>query len=46
MNGPFHYFDWGFIHISVANLIVILLMVVIFTLAVVLPFPRPWRRER
>lgn len=39
VNGFQHYFDWGFIHISVANLIVIALMVVVFVLAVLLPFP-------
>jgi len=39
MNGVQHYFTWGFIHISVANLIVIALMIVVFVLAVVLPFP-------
>jgi hypothetical protein len=39
MNAPAHYFDWGFIHISVANLTVIVLMLLVFALAVVLPFP-------
>ncbi|MGI8825048.1 MAG: hypothetical protein ACR2JC_05270 [Chloroflexota bacterium] len=39
MNGPAHYFHVGFILISVANLIVILLMILVFILAVVLPFP-------
>jgi len=40
MNGPAHYFHWGFILISAANLIVIALMVLVFILAVVLPMPR------
>ncbi|MDQ2742871.1 MAG: hypothetical protein M3Z66_11335 [Chloroflexota bacterium] len=39
MNGSQHYFHWGFILISVANLIVIALMVLVFVLAVLLPFP-------
>lgn len=45
MNAPAHYFDFGFIHISAANLIVIVLMVVVFILAVVLPFPHSARTE-
>ena len=34
-----HYVHWGVIQISVANLIVIALMVVVFILALVIPFP-------
>jgi hypothetical protein len=45
MNAPAHYFQWGFILISVANLIVILLMIAVFALAVLLPFPGG-RRQR
>lgn len=40
LNHPGHYVHWGFIQISVANLVVILLMVVVFVLAIALPFPR------
>jgi hypothetical protein len=40
LNGPGHYVHWGFIQISVANLVVILLMVAVFILAILLPFPR------
>jgi hypothetical protein len=40
LNHPGHYIHWGFIQISVANLIVIILMVVVFVLAIALPFPR------
>jgi hypothetical protein len=40
LNGPGHYVHWGFIQISVANLVVILLMVAVFVLAILLPFPR------
>ena len=39
MNAPAHYFHAGFILISAANLIVIALMVLVFALAVLLPFP-------
>jgi hypothetical protein len=42
MNEPAHYFHWGFILISTANLIVILLMILVFVLAIVLPVP--WGR--
>lgn len=45
MNAAGHYLEVGFIHISVANLIVIILMVVVFMLAVLLPFPSGERIE-
>jgi len=34
------YVDWGVVSISLTNLLVILGMVVIFVLALVLPFPQ------
>ena len=40
LNHPGHYIHWGFIQISLANLIVIILMIVVFVLAIALPFPR------
>jgi uncharacterized iron-regulated membrane protein len=40
LNRPGHYIHWGFIQLSLANLIVILLMVIVLVLAIVLPFPR------
>jgi hypothetical protein len=40
LNRPGHYIHWGFIQLSLANLIVIILMVIVFVLAIVLPFPR------
>jgi hypothetical protein len=46
MNAPAHYFHAGFILISVANLIVIVLMVLVFVLAVLLPFPGGRGTER
>ncbi len=36
MNGM--YLDWGVVHISMANLAVIAAMVVVFVLAVLVPF--------
>jgi hypothetical protein len=34
-----HYVDWGVVQISVGNLLVILLMIVTFVAALLLPFP-------
>jgi ABC-type proline/glycine betaine transport system permease subunit len=45
LGGTGHYIHWGFIQMSVANLVLILLMIVVFVLAIVLPFPRH-RRDR
>jgi hypothetical protein len=39
MDQPAAYFDWGFVHISVPNLIVIGVMVLLFVAALVAPFP-------
>ncbi len=39
MDAPAQYFDWGFIHISYPNLIVIGVMIVLFAVALVAPFP-------
>lgn len=39
LNHPGHYVHWGVIQLSVANLIVIVLMIVVFVLALLLPFP-------
>lgn len=39
LNGPAKYFNWGFISISVPNLIMIGLIAVLFVLALVIPFP-------
>lgn len=40
LNGPGHYIHWGWFQISVANLVVILVMLGVFALAVLLPFPK------
>lgn len=39
MDSPATYFHWGFILISIPNLLVIIGMLVLFALAVVAPFP-------
>jgi hypothetical protein len=39
LGGNGHYLHWHFINISVANLIVIGLMLLVFVLAILLPFP-------
>ncbi len=41
LNRTGHYVHWGFIQISVANLVVIALMVVVFVAAILIPFKRP-----
>jgi hypothetical protein len=39
MDSPASYFDWGFINISIPNLLVIVGMIVLFAVALVAPFP-------
>jgi hypothetical protein len=41
-----HYLNWSVIHISLTNALIILAMVVIFGLALLLPFPTPPDREQ
>lgn len=45
LNHPGHYLHWGFVQISYANLAVIALMLVLFAMALLLPFPK-WRDPR
>jgi membrane protein YqaA with SNARE-associated domain len=40
LNGSGHYVHWGFIQISIANLVLIGLMVVVFIAAILIPFRR------
>ncbi len=40
-----HYIHWGVIDVSVANFIVIMLMIVVFIAALLLPFPGRRRRR-
>jgi hypothetical protein len=38
VNGPASYLDWGWLSISVPNLMVILVMIILFVVAILLPF--------
>ena len=40
LNNPAHYVHWHFFQMSVANVTVIVLMIVVFIAAILLPFPR------
>ena len=46
MNQPAPYLHWGFILISLPNLGLIAFMILLFVLALLLPFPGRKRRER
>ncbi len=39
LNGPAKFFNWGFISVSIPNLIMIASIIVLFVLALLLPFP-------
>ncbi len=45
LNQPGHFLHWSFFTISVANLVIIAVMVVIFGLALLLPFPKGRKEE-
>jgi hypothetical protein len=45
LNSPGHYLNWSIFQVSVANLVVIGVMVVIFGLALLIPFPDRHRGE-
>jgi hypothetical protein len=40
LNGTGHYVHWGVVQLSVANLVVVVVMLVVFVAALFLPFPR------
>ena len=40
LNHPGHYVNWGVIQISVANLVMIGIMIIVFIAALLLPFPK------
>ena len=40
LNGTGSYIHWGVIQISVANLVVILIMIALFVAAILVPFPK------
>jgi hypothetical protein len=39
LNGPEHFVHWGVLQISAGNLAIIIVMILLFVLALVLPFP-------
>ncbi len=45
MNSPAPYIHWGFILISLPNFVLICVMVVLFALALVVPFPHHRRKD-
>ncbi|MHB8681830.1 MAG: hypothetical protein ACYDA2_07030 [Acidimicrobiales bacterium] len=45
LSNPGNYLHWGFIQLSVANGLVILLMIAVFVLALLIPFG-PGRHQR
>ena len=45
LNGPAHYVHWHFFQMSVANVVVILLMIAVFVAAILLPFPSRGRER-
>ena len=45
LDHPGHYIHLGVIQISVANLVVILVMIALFVAAMLLPFPKGRRRK-
>jgi hypothetical protein len=46
LNHPSHVVHWHFIQLSVSNIAVIGVMLVVFALAIALPFPGAERRRR
>ncbi len=46
MNSPAPYIHWGFILISLPNLILILFMIALFAAGIFMPFPGRSRRRR
>jgi ABC-type dipeptide/oligopeptide/nickel transport system permease component len=45
MNAPAPYIHWGFILISLPNFLVIVVMLLLFVLALILPFPSHRTKE-
>jgi hypothetical protein len=45
LNHPAHVVHWHFIQLSVSNIVVIGVMLVVFALAILLPFPGSARRQ-
>jgi hypothetical protein len=45
LNNPAHVVHWHFINLTLSNVIVIGVMLVVFAIAIALPFPGAARRE-
>jgi hypothetical protein len=45
LNDPAHYVHWHFFQMSVANVIVVVLMIAVFVAAILLPFPHRGRER-
>ncbi len=45
LNNPAHVVHWHFFQMSVSNILVIVLMLIVFALAILLPFPGAARRR-
>jgi hypothetical protein len=45
LNNPAHVVHWHFFQMSVSNILVIVLMLIVFALAILLPFPGAARRK-
>jgi len=45
LSNPAHYVHWHFFQMSVANVVVILVMIAVFIAAILLPFPSRTRRR-
>jgi hypothetical protein len=43
LNHPAHYVHWHFFQMSVSNVIVIVVMLIVFAAAILIPFPRAKR---
>ena len=45
LSHPAHYVHWHFFQMSVANVVVILLMIAVFVAAILIPFPKRQRES-
>ena len=44
LDGKAHFIGWGAIQISLANLVMIAIIIALFVLALLVPFPKPRNR--
>jgi hypothetical protein len=45
LSHPGYYLHWGFIQISLTNFLVVIAMIIVFALALLLPFPKGGRQD-